>query len=119
MGNRIALVRRVGAGLLLLESAAFALASLWFCYELFTADHRHLVAALIELAFFILFGVVLFLAGRRLPIGPQTFRTPALLINVIALPISVNLFQAGRALVAIPIAIVALIASIALISAQR
>jgi len=119
MAIRMALVRRVGAALLLLESAALGLASLWFCYELVAAKPKHLLAALIELVFFVLFGTVLFLAGKQLPTGPQATRTPALLINIIALPISYYLIQAGRALIAIPIAVVATIASIALISAEK
>lgn len=119
MGIRLGLVRRAGAGLLLLESAAFGVASLWFCYELVAVKPKHLVAALVELVFFLIFGVVLFLAGRQLPSGRRITRTPALLINIIALPISYNLIQAGRLLIAIPIAVVATIASIALISAEK
>lgn len=119
MAIRIALVRRIGARLLLAESAVFGLASLWFCYELLAGKSEHLVAALFELALFMLFGAVLFLAGRRLPTGARFGRTPALLINLIALPISYYLVQAGRWLVALPIAVIAVIVSIALISAER
>ncbi len=119
MAIRIALVRRIGAHLLLAESAAFGLASLWFCYELLAGKSEHLVAALFELALFLLFGAVLFLAGRRLPTGERFGRTPALLINLIALPISYYLLQAGRWVIALPIAIVALIVCIVLISAER
>lgn len=119
MANRIALVRRIGARLLLAESAAFGVASLWFCYELVTARPKHLVAALFELALFLLFGVVLFFAARQLPRGVRGVRTPALLINLIALPISFYLAQAGRLVIAIPIAIVAFMACVALISAER
>ncbi len=119
MAIRIALVRRIGTRLLLAESAAFGVASLWFCYELVAARPKHLVAALFELALFLLFGAVLFFAARQLPKAVRGARTPALLINLIALPISYYLLQAGRWLVALPIAVIAVIVSIALISAER
>ena len=119
MAIRIALVRRVGARLLLAEAGAFGAASLWFCYELVAAKPEHLLAALFELALFLLIGAVLFLAGKHLPTEVRSGRTPALLINLIALPISYYLAQAGRWLIALPIAIVASIVIIALISAEQ
>lgn len=119
MAIRTALVGRVGVGLLFVESTAFGLASLWFCYELVVTRPEHLVAALFELALLLLSGAVLFFAARRLPTGKRSGRTPALLINLIALPISYYLAQAGRWLIALPIAIVAVIVCVVLISAEK
>ena len=119
MAIRITQVRRVGAGLLFVESGLLGATGLWFCYELVAAKHRHLLAALFELILLLLFGAVLFLAGRNLGSGTLSGRTPALLINLIALPISYYLAQAGRWIAAIPIAIMALIVSFALISVEK
>lgn len=119
MPIRTALIRRIGAGLLLAESAAFGVASLWFCYELFAVRPKHFGAALFELAIFLLFGAVLFFAARRLPAGQRSGRTPALLINLIALPISYYLAQAGRWFIAVPLAIVAVAVCAALIWTEK
>ena len=116
---RTALIRRIGAALLFAESAAFGIASLWFCYELFTARPEHLIAALFELGILVLFGVVVFFAARGLPTRRRSGRTAALLINLIALPISYYLGQAGRWTIAAPIAIVAIVVCAALISAEK
>lgn len=116
---RTALIRRIGAALLFAEAAVFGIASIWFCYELFAVRPKHLIAALFELAFFILFGVVVFFAARGLPTGRRSGRTAALLINLIALPISYYLGQAGRWTIAAPIAVVAFVVSAALISAEK
>lgn len=116
---RISLVKRVGAPLLFAESASFGVLSIWFCYELVAARPKHLVAALVELVLFLLIGAVLFLAGKNLSTGARAGLTPALLINLIALPISYYLIQAGRWPVALPIAVVALAVVLALISAEK
>jgi CHASE2 domain-containing sensor protein len=116
---RTARIRRLGVCLLLVESAAVGGASLWFCYELFAAKPKHLVAALFELAVFLLFGAVLFYAARRLPTGERAGRTPALLINLLALPISYYLIQAGRWPIALPVALIAVLVIVALISAEK
>jgi hypothetical protein len=119
MAIRTAKFRRLGVALLLAESAAFGAASLWFCYELITAKPTHLVAAFFELGIFLLFGAALLFAAKRLPTGARSGRTPALLINLIALPISYYLAQAGRWLIGAPIAVVAVMVIVALIAAEK
>jgi hypothetical protein len=119
MVYRTALIRQLGAGLLYLESAAFGAAGLWFIYEFFAAKPTHLAAAIFELAIFLLFGASLFFAAKHLPSGGRKGRTPALLINLIALPISYYLGQAGRWLIGGPIAITAVIVIVALIAAEK
>jgi hypothetical protein len=119
MVYRTALIRQLGAGLLYLESAAFGAASLWFIYEFLAVKPTHLAAAIFELAIFLLFGAGLFFAAKHLPSGGRKGRTPALLINLIALPISYYLGQAGRWLIAGPIAITAVIVIFALIAAEK
>ena len=116
---RTALIRRIGAALLFAESAAFGSTSIWFSYELFAARTKHLIAALFELGIFVLFGIVVFFAARGLPTRRRSGRTAALLINLIALPISYYLGQAGRWMIAAPIAIVAIVVCVALISAEK
>ena len=119
MPIRKAQIRRIGAALLYAESAAFALAITWFCYELFAARPKHLIAAFFELGIFVLFGVVVFFAARGLPSGRRSGRSAALLINLIALPISYYLAQSGRWAIATPIAAVALVVCASLISAEK
>ena len=116
---RTALIRRIGAALLFTESAAFGIASIWFCYELFAARPKHLSAALFELGILVLFGVVVFFAARGLPSGHRSGRSAALLINLIVLPISYYLGQSGRWTIAAPIALVAIVVCAALISAEK
>jgi hypothetical protein len=119
MVSRTDKIRRLGVPLLFAESAASGVASLWFCYEMIAVKPEHLVAALFELAMFLLFGASLFFAAKRLPTGARAGRTPALLINLIALPISYYLVQAGRWLIGVPVALVAVLVVVALVAAEK
>lgn len=113
------MIRRLGSWLLFAEAAGFIGAVAWFGYELVTAHPRHPVAAVFESAIFLAFAAVLILAARHLTKGGRSGRTPALLINLIALPISYYLWQSGRWAIATPLAAAALFAIIALLSAEK
>jgi len=111
--------KRLGEALLLAESAAFGVGSIWFCYELMTAKSEHLVAAIFELTMLLLIGATLFLAARRISIGRFSGRTPSLIINLISVPIAYNLIQAGRWLIGLPLAAVAVTAIIFLFPNEK
>jgi len=113
------MIRRLGSWLLFAEAAAFVGAAIWFIYELATAHPRHAIAAVFELAMFLAFAAVLTFAARRLTKGARFGRTPALLLNLIALPISYYIGQSGRLVIAAPLGGAALFAVIALLSAEK
>lgn len=74
-----------------------------------TKGPGNLAAALFELFFAVIVAVVLWVASRG-----TSFRAAAILINIIALPVSRTLIQGERTWIAIPVVLLAVATLIAL-----
>lgn len=95
------------AALLGLEVLALLVLAFSFIYFLLTGSPRHLAAALFEILLFLVGAVGLMAATKGMREGRHFGRSPAIVANIIAIPVAYSQGQAGNFWIAIPLALIA------------
>ena len=98
---------RALVGLLLLEAAALTLAGLGYAVVSLVGAPENRLAALLAAGFAVAVGGVLAVLGRAVSRGRAWARSPAVLINLLVIPVSIGLLQSGVWLVGTPLLLVA------------
>ena len=96
------------AALLGIEILALLVLAISFIYFLLTGSPRHLAAALFEIALFLGGAVGLLAATKGMREGRHFGRSPAIVANIIAIPVAYSQGQAGNFWIAIPLALIAI-----------
>lgn len=102
--------------LLTAEGVALGLAGLAYAVTAATGSPENLLAAELEAGIAVLTGVVLGLLARAVARRRSWARTPALLLNLLAVPVAIGLLQAGVYAVGLPLLVVALVTSALLLA---
>ena len=101
--------KRLAGGILLFESVVLVAAGLWLTYEFFAATPKHIAATILEIIFAFGAGAGLYSAGKGVLAGKRFGRSPAIVANVIALPVGNSIREGGYALIGFLIMILAML----------
>ena len=99
---------RACAALVALETAGLAVVALFYLVELVVATAGDAVRALVTVGLCLAAAAGIGLVARGLLRGRRWARSPALVTNLIMLPVAVGLFQGGRWYVGLPLLAVGL-----------
>lgn len=95
------------AGLVLVEALGLLAAAVFYVVEVLVADEDDLTRALVSAGLALLAAVGLGLVGRALLGGRRWARSPALVTNLLVVPVAVGLLQGGRWYVGLPLLLLA------------
>jgi len=101
---------RVLVAVLLVEATALVVLGVGYAVLSVTGSPENLLGAELAAAFAVVAGGVTGLLARAVSAGRSWARTPAVLINLLALPVAVGLLQGGVWAVGVPLLLVVLIA---------
>jgi hypothetical protein len=91
------------AGLVLLEALGLLAAAVFYVVEVLVASEDDLTRALVSSGLALVAAAGLALVARALLAGRRWARSPALVTNLLVVPVAVGLLQGGRWYVGIPL----------------
>ena len=109
---------QVVAALVLLQAASLVGIAVFYVVELAVATATDVTRALVSAGLALLAGLGVLQVGRSLLQARRWARSPALVTNLILVPVSVGLLQGGRWLVGVPLLAAAAIVVILLFSSS-
>jgi hypothetical protein len=115
----VGVLPRWTAALLGIEIVALLALAFSFIYFLLTGSPRHITAAFFEIALFLGGAFGLLAATKGMRAGRHFGRSPAIVANIIALPIAYSQGQAGNFWIAIPLALIAMAIILGITSTLR
>jgi hypothetical protein len=94
---------QVVAGLVLAEGALLVIIAIFYAVETAVATTTDVIRALVSAGLTLLAGAGLLLVGRGLLRARRWARSPALVTNLILVPVAVGLLQGGRWYLGVPL----------------